>query len=208
MNFFYFILFTFIMFSCNEKRKQVATVGEKHFFLDEVDASIEPKLFQHLMEIYEERSNAIDLMIELHILNEEAKKRGITYENFIDSLYKAEIYDTPRKDGYMIYMQDSTKNFDISYEQGNQYIFRKEKRELRKKWVDSLNRVYDVKIDLKRPEKILHMNLDDVKCYYRNGDHFPLTMWIISDFDCSVCKELYPVFESIYEKYKEKINFA
>ena len=119
-----------------------------------------------------------------------------------------EIYDDPVKSKQISYLQDSTGRFDISHEQGNQILIRKAKGELRKRWVDSLSVPYKVKIDLKRPEKILRVEMNDVKCYDKYSKSLPLTLWVISDFDCSVCKELQPIFESIGEKYKNKINFA
>ena len=50
--------------------------------------------------------------------------------------------------------------------------------------------------------------MSDVKCYYQHGNTAPLTLWIISDFDCSVCKELQPVFDAVGNKFKDKINYT
>lgn len=185
----------------------VAEIAGKKVYLADVDAAIESRLYHHLTEIYDDRSTALNKLIEWDILNAEAAKRGMTYNDFTDSLYRVEIYNHSLKVGQLTYIQDTT-GFDISYEQGRQVILQKSERDLRKRWVDSLSGVYQVKINLTKPDKILKVDMSDVKCYYKNGDTSPLTLWVISDFDCSVCKELQPVFESVGEKFKGKINYA
>ena len=167
-NVFFCIMYLFIT-SCSENRKPIVEVAGKSIYVDAVDATIESKLYYHLMEIYDDRLLALNKMIEWEILNAEAVKRGMTYEDFIDSLYRVEIYDDPVKNNQIAYIQDSTGRFDISYEQGKQIMIRTAKSELRKRWVDSLSVPYKVKINLKRPEKILRIDMNDVECYDKYG---------------------------------------
>jgi thiol-disulfide isomerase/thioredoxin len=208
----FFIVFSFLflvgIYSCSEKRKQAAQVNGEVIFVDEVDAVIESQLYYYLLEIYESRKIALNALIESKILSLEARKRGMSYHVFLDSLYNIEIHNSAPKKNQLTFVQDSSGKFDISYEQGRQYILKKQESELRKRWADSLSNFYKVEINLKRPEKVFLLDMQDVKCYYKNGAGLPLTIWLISDFDCFSCRELQPMFESTLEKYSDKVNFA
>jgi hypothetical protein len=205
---FFSFLFIFSIFSCSEKRRQAATINGEAIFLEEIDEVIEPQLYYHLMEIYESRKIALSALIETKILNFEALKRGMSYQAFLDSLYNSEIHNAAPKKNQLTFVQDSSGKFDISYEQGRQYLLKKQESDLRKRWADSLSTFYKVEINLKRPEKVFLLDMQDVKSYYKNGADLPLTVWVVSDFDCFSCRELQPMIESTLTKYSDKVNFA
>jgi protein-disulfide isomerase len=81
-------------------------------------------------------------------------------------------------------------------------------RFLKAKWIDSLKISYGVQISLQAPQKMIIVDMKEAPCHYRNDIESLLTVWIISDFDCPLCRELKPVFDSVYYKYQDKIRFA
>lgn len=208
--FFLFLFIVVFVSSCSysETRKQAAEINGTVIYLDEIDSYVESELYYHLSEIYETRNLALSKLIETKIFQFEAAKRGMEYQAFLDSLYQKEIYNAPFKKNQLTYIRDSTGKYDISFEQGKDLMLRREERSLRKRWVDSLSAEYHVKISLKKPDKLLFIDMQDVKCYYKDSKDLPVTVWLISDFDCNVCKMLQPMFDSVLEKYNGKINLA
>ena len=50
--------------------------------------------------------------------------------------------------------------------------------------------------------------MDGVDGHIKGNPHTPLTLWVISDYDCYSCKELHHVIDSVYEQYRDKIQYA
>ena len=198
------VFFLFLFISCKDKKNPIADVAGIQIYLNDIDKSIEARLYQHLMEIYYDRLISLEKLIEWNILHAEAGKRGMKYVEFLDSLYKVNIYDR-KSDTQNV--QD-TLDFNVNFEQTRHAMNKISERNLRKHWVDSLKEEYRVKIYLTKPDKIIRIDMGDVQCHYRYGSDAPLTLWVISDFDCTVCKELQPVFETVAETYMGKINYS
>jgi len=60
-----------------------ATVGEREFTMEEVDAAARAKSIKPFQELYEARKSALEQMIAEHLLDSESSSRGITRDELI-----------------------------------------------------------------------------------------------------------------------------
>ena len=58
------------------------------------------------------------------------------------------------------------------------------------------------------PPKSPRVDLDNLHTYYRGNLKSEVSVIIISDFDCESCINAHTLYNSIYEKYKDKVKFG
>lgn len=202
MKIIHYILFVcFLLPSCkNNKRNMIAEFEGVPVYQDEVDIMIEPKLYHHLSNIYADRSAVLNGLIEKKILSAEASKRNMSYDAFIDSLYT--------HDKNLRSISDNLPENDYFQKKSKEYQVGRTKSLIRRKWADSLSPVYHVKKNLVLPQKNYYTDLNGIKCQIRGNKDAKAVLWVISDYDCFNCKELQPVYDSIYQMYQGEIKFA
>ena len=58
------------------------------------------------------------------------------------------------------------------------------------------------------PPKSPSIDLSNLHTYYRGNLQSKVSIIIISDFDCESCINAHNLYETIYQKYKEKVKFG
>lgn len=215
------IIVTLLCISCNQKNKKhkedvIAEINGIEISSSELDKLVQQELFDELNRIYNIRDLALTELIRNKILEQEAAKHNKSVADFLraytDSVISHYSYDslvvrynlnTPATMIYktsMMQIPPDTYEGRLSQRSKLEYI-------IQSQLVDSLINKSNVKRFL-YPPKSPGINMEKQTISYRGNTGSDVTLYLISDFDCGKCIELHPVYDSIYNKYKDKVRFG
>jgi thiol-disulfide isomerase/thioredoxin len=211
----------FLFTSCNrnagkQKADVIAEINGIEISSSELDKLVQQELFDELNRIYNIRDLALTELVSNKVLEQEAAKHNKSVPDFLraytdsvighysyDSLVAKYNLDTPAA---MLYktsmMQIPPDTYEGRLNQRNklEYI-------IRSRLTDSLINKGDVKRFL-YPPKSPGINMGKQAISYRGNMESDVTLYLISDFDCGKCIGLHPVYDSLYNKYRDKVRFG
>lgn len=198
-----------------EKHNILATVDSYPILSDSVNNLIKQELYDELNRIYIVRKVTLEKLIKEKLLQLEALKRHITLEELKNSLYKNKMTDEnltqfAKRTNYPDKVPEFRETLifhDINSVKGIELLTKRYKEYLLNQYVDSLKKLHQITISLK-PPKSPKMTIDNLILHYRGNVNSKVTFLIISDFDCSMCRESNSFFEKLYQKYKDKVRFG
>lgn len=220
MKFICFVTILLIFFSCQKKKEKhidqiAALVGTEQITLNEIDSKVSQELFDQLNRIHFIREMALKELIKDKLLKLESKKQGISMDSLLNRVYKEKI-DNKTIAAYLTRnnftntvpeFKNELKNYSIDSEKGKSIIMGRVKEKVLADYVDSLKS--DVNIVKKLlPPVSQYIKLNNSLIHYRGNTQSDITVLEISDFDCEMCREHYPVMKEIYNKYKDKVRFG
>jgi protein-disulfide isomerase len=219
---FYFLFFSILFFSCQTKKSKphiqsgiAFTIDSKAYSYKDVDATVRQELFDELNRIYSIRKIAIDFMIQKEILKIEAKAKNISTDDLLDSLYKKKITDANRikyikendyTEGIPI-LEKGYQTYDIKSKKGKRVLLERLKKTILHEYIDSLKTVYNINIYLKPPTSPT-IKIKNLMTYYKGNLDSNITFLQISDLECEMCREYAPIFNELYQKYKDSVRFG
>jgi protein-disulfide isomerase len=181
----------------------------------EVDNNIRQELYDELNRIYIIRKIALEDVIKNKLLLLEATKYKITIDKLLDSLYQHGI-NSKRFQKYIIdnryyngipVFERTLKYYDINLVHGHEVLIKRFKEYLLMNYVDSLKVIYKARI-LLQPPISPNIKFDDLMVHYRGDLKSKVTLTVISDFECEMCRKYNAIFDSIYLKYGNKVRFG
>ncbi len=211
-----------IVFSCTNNREKISvsnniisTIDSLEITYEEIDNTLQQELFDKLSQIYALRRIAMESTINSKVLAIEASKKKITVDELLNEVYDNKITtqnlinyskqigrekSIPEfRDNLVFYPTESPKGQEILKKGYKEY--------LKKQLEDSLKKLHTIKKFLTPPRSPI-IKLDELMVHYRGNKNSKVTFIEISDFDCGMCKEFSPVFNKMYQKYKDKVNFG
>lgn len=220
----YIIFFTVILTSCNPNKKRnviyeesniVAYIDSVPISFEEIDDLCRQELFDELSRIHLIRKITLAEVIKDKIIELEAQKLNVTVENLKNSLFKKKINDEnldryAKSANYIDKIPELRETYvvhDIKSAKGQEILIGKYKEYLLNQYIDSLKELHQIKISLKPPTPP-KITLDNLIVHYKGNLGSPVTFLIISDFDCSMCREHNVLFEHLYSIYKDKVRFG
>ncbi len=218
----FLIILFLISFSCDRNKNNsesdsdiVAYVNTAPILLEEIDKEIKQELYDELNRIYFIRKVALEEKIKDKILALEAKHKNLSVDELIDSIrkkgekegkLKAFIERNGYNNGIPVY-ERTIKTYPIKSSKGEMVLKKKFEDYLIKEFIDSLKSVYQTDILLTPPISPL-LDIKRMLVHYEGDLNSKVTLIIASDFDCHMCREQNPLFERLYEKYKDKVRFG
>lgn len=215
------MIITLLCFSCNQKKGKhkgdiIAEINGVEISSSELDKLVQQELFDELNRIYNIRDLALTELIKNKILEQEAMRHNKSVPDFLrtytDSVINHYSYDslvikyklnTPSVMIYktsMVQIPPDTYEGRLNQRSKLEYI-------VQSQLIDSLINKSKVKRFL-YPPKSPNINMEKQAISYRGNTGSDVTLYLISDFDCGKCIELHPVYDSIYNKYKDKVRFG
>jgi hypothetical protein len=193
----------------------IAEIDNKPIYEDELNTIIKQELFDELNRISELKKKALEQLINVKLVQDEANKNGMPYQDFID-------YYTDRK--INIYGVDSLlKYYKISsvlhLHDKNMYTVSTDspiskvsklyylKGAIIDELLDSLRKTKEINCYIYPPKSPL-IDLTNLHGYYRGNIHSKVNVTIVSDFDCAACINAHVLYDSIYHIYKDKVRFG
>lgn len=182
---------------------------------EEVDNLTKQELYDQLSRIYLIRKITLDQVIKDKILQLEAEKLNITTEELKNKLYKNKITEANLEKfasntnypGKVLELRETLVFHDIKSVKGKEILTTRYKEYILNQYVDSLKKTHQISISLK-PPKSPTIKLDNLVTHYKGNLNSAISFLVISDFDCSMCREENPIFEKMYLKYKDKVRFG
>lgn len=199
----------------SQKNKVVAEVGEEILYADELNTIIKQELFDELNKIYEIKKKALEQLINVKLLQNEANKKQLTYQQYINSYTDAQIGKLGLDSLFMRYNIQSTiefrdtnmYNISINSTNGKYSKLYQLRGAIVDDLLDSLKQNKRI-VQYLYPPKSPLIDLTDLHTYYRGNLHSKVSIVIISDFDCGTCINSHDLYESIYQEYKDKVKFG
>lgn len=191
-----------------------ATLDDEEVTVEEVDALIQSQLYESLYGIYYKRKVALTELLADKVLIKEAKSRGINKETLI----KTEVSSKKTDEGLQKFIKDNQldlgipdpnnplHSYDIDTEEGKLYLNKIYEQKLLEDYILSLQEKYNLHLTLS-PPLTPKINLKGVAGHYRGKKNSAVQIMIIADFECSQCRNLAPLFDHLYNLYKDKVGF-
>lgn len=210
------ILFTFCTNnSPNKKKDIIGKINEVYIYSSDIEKLMQQEIFDQLNSIYNIKSKTLDTYIDLKILEQEAINKNLTVENYTNTYVAQKIKSIGIDSLSKLYGLENR----IKFHGLNMSVSKKEslddktelkyniKASLIRSLIDSLRK--DITIEKYiYPPKSPNIELDDLVVYYRGNKDSNVTFYTISDYDCNKCIETYPLLDSLYTIYKDKVKFG
>ncbi|MEG0463074.1 thioredoxin domain-containing protein [Bacteroides sp.] len=203
--------------ACNEHKKAIiiAEIDGQAISENELNTLIKQELFDELTRIYEIKKKALEQLINVKLIQAIANEKQMSYQQFIDyytenkmkncgidSLLKqykiSTILQLRDTNMYTVPTHSPTAEFPRYYQL---------KGAIMSELLDSLKKGKDIKQYL-YPPKSPSIDLSKLHTYYRGNQKSDVTFITISDFDCESCIHSHRLYDSIYNKYKDRVKFG
>lgn len=215
------ILVVIFSLSCNvknEEKKIVAYINANAIYLESVDSLVIQEIFDQEYKMFQIRRVALDEYVSNQILAEYLNSKSMSLgelENYLlsrqpkDSYIKNIMSENEIENGFQIFRNNGVEFISLESEEG-QYLFEtKLKNFLIENILDSLKREYEIEILLHPPaHPKLNMSNERIYKHSRGNLVSKKEIVIITDYECFTCKEKHPLFDSLYEEYKNEFKFS
>lgn len=190
-----YILSFLLLCSCAGKHKDVvAECDGQEILLSELSERTRQEMFDLLNMAYEIKMKAVDDLIKERLLEKEAKRKGVSVEEYIN------LYVSRKENSLSLAeMQIITENSVRQKSKQRSYLIQG--------LADSLFREAKVNKYVyppRRPELIIA----DLPIHYRGNLSSSTNLLVASDFDCQRCIEFEKTLQQLYDKYQKKVKFG
>jgi len=194
--------------------EKVAVIDGQPITYGEVEKSSGGKLKQAevkaLTDLYDARRGAIDEMLTKRLLEDEAKSKGKTLDQWYQSDFLQSLPPPSEAELKQLYEQHKNEVGGQSYEQVHdrlvQFMKQQKSRDQLTGFIDQLKQKHGVKVTLAPP------NLPRVevaaKGPSRGPDNATVTIVEFSDFQCPYCGRVYPTVEKLMKDYDGKVRLV
>ena len=227
--------------SCNSHQSSkgtekdiIAEFDGEAIYASEINTIIKQELYDELCRIHNIKKEALEQLINVKLLQKEANKKQLTYQQYIDEYTDAKIKKTGTDSLLKRYNINSITEFrgksaysvPIGSPTGKVTRLFHLKGAIVNELLDSLKRNKKI-LQYLYPPKSPSIDLNSLHTYYRGNlqskerdprasfltrrilwDHGFETMIIISDFDCDACINAHSLYDSIHQEYKDKVKFG
>jgi protein-disulfide isomerase len=179
------------------------------------DTEIGPKLRQAevkaLTDLYDQRRNLVDELISRRLLEEEAKSKGKTLEQWYQTEYMNSVPEPSDEEAKAFYEEHKAQippgqSFDDLKGRIKQVVRQQKLRDGMGKLVEGLRTRHNVQVALEPPD--LPRIEVEAKGPARGPDKAPVTIVEFSDFQCPYCGREYPVIERVMKEYDGKVRLV
>src|SRR4051794_8180779 len=179
------------------------------------DKDVGPKVKQAeakaLTDLYEQRRGAVDELINRRLLENEAKSKGKTLDQWFQTDYMASVPEPSDADAKAFYEEHKAQippgqGFDELKPRIKQAVKQQKLRDNMGKMLEDLKAKHKVVVALQPPE--LPRVEVEAKGPARGPDKAPVTIVEFSDFQCPYCGREYPVIERVMKEYDGKVRLV
>jgi protein-disulfide isomerase len=197
-----------------EPGKQVAVIDGQPITYGDVEKSSAGKLKQAevkaLTDLYDARRGAIDEMLTKRLLEEEAKTKGKTVDQWYQSDFLQGLPPPSEAEVKQLYEQHKNEVGGQSYEQVHerlvQFVKQQKSRDQLTGFIDQLKKKHGVQITLAPPD--LPRVEVAAKGPSRGPDNATVTIVEFSDFQCPYCGRVFPTVEKLMKDYDGKVRLV
>jgi protein-disulfide isomerase len=179
------------------------------------DREIGPKLRQAevkaFTDLYDQRRSLIDELISRRLLEEEARAKGKTLEQWFQTDYMSSVPEPSDAEAKAFYEEHKSQvpqgqSFDELKPRIKQAVRQQKLREGMGKMLEDLKSKHNVHLALEPPE--LPRVEVEAKGPTRGPANAPVTIVEFSDFQCPYCGREVPVIERVMKEYDGKVRLV
>src|SRR3989449_4185859 len=179
------------------------------------DHEVGPKLRQAevkaLTELYEQRRGLIEEMITRRLLEDEAKAKGKTIEQWYQTEYMPSVAESTDAEAKAFYDEHKAQipqgqSFDDLKPRIKQAVRQQKLRDGMGKLVEDLKSKHHVQVALQAPD-VPRIEVE-AKGPSRGPDNAPVTIVEFSDFQCPYCGREVPVIDRLMKEYDGKVRLV
>jgi protein-disulfide isomerase len=193
--------------SAQESQKIVATIDGRPIYEQDLMSVAGPNLLELRKQEFKAKSDALDSIIRKRLVEEEAKKKGLTAEELLRQEVDAKIpepSDDEARGYYLAMRSNASLPFEQIKAQVKQVLKNSEIRQAREKYTDSLRE--EARIAILLPPPTVRVTYDATRA--KGSDDAPVTIVEFADFQCPFCSRVEPTLRDVLAKYKGKVRLA
>ncbi len=186
----------------------IAIVSGKPIYVRDLAGTTAAQLLQVHQQVYNLESHALDTLIRQKVVENEAKKQGVS----VDALYKKEVdskVPNPSRAevrGYYLAVKAQVNQpFDKVEPQLEKVVKALEIQQARQKYADALRAKANVAVLLQPP--IVELGSND-PARVEGNPKAPITIVEFGDFQCPFCGRVEPTLTDLLKKYKGQVKLA
>ncbi len=186
----------------------IATVAGEPIYEHDLEGATAAQMLQIHQEEYKIESKALDALIRKKLVENEAKKQGMTVEQLYQKEVDSKVPDPSEAEvkGYYFAVKNQVNEpFEKVEPQLAKVVKALEIQQAREKYADSLRAKANVSILLQPPT--VRLGANDPARIEGNPDA-PVTIVEFADFQCPFCGRVEPTLTNLLKKYKGKVKLA
>lgn len=192
----------------------IAKIGSEVIEKAEIDALIQPEMYESLFNTYYARNAMLEEAIAQKLLLREAKKLGVGVDSLrsmisskkMDSTSRAQFVEENFLGNGLVDPDRIGRKVPLESERGQQLLEQAMKRSILQTYIERLRGESNVQVFLEPPLPP-PIDLSEIKYHSLSGKGKKNTIWLFADYSCSHCIEFYPVFDHLVRLYGEQIEF-
>jgi protein-disulfide isomerase len=196
-----------LILSAQDSQRPVATVDGQPIYEQDLMSVAGPSLLELRNQEYKVKREALDKLILKKLVEAEAKKKGVTAEEFLQQEVDSKVAapsDEEAKGYYLAGKNQTTLPFDQIKSQIKQLLKNSETQQAREKYADSLRTKTEVAVLLRPPT--LDVAYDPVRV--KGDPKAPVTIVEFADFQCPFCKKTEATLKEVLAKYNGRVKLA
>ena len=185
----------------------VATVEGHAIYEEDLMPAIQPQMLALRSQEYDIKKKALDDVIQQRLLENAAKKKGVTAEQFLAQEVDAKVADPSDAEvqGYYMALRDRTKSsfaeIQVQLKQGLKQAM---VQQARQDYLKRLREEGNVVVQLSAPR--VDVAFDPARV--RGNADAPVTIVEFSDYQCPYCHQVEPTIAALLAKYGDRVRFA
>jgi protein-disulfide isomerase len=185
----------------------VAIVQGQPVYEDELTTAAQGQLMPLRQQEYEVKKGVLDNIIQQKLLDDAAKKKGLTAEQFLAQEVDAKVPEPSEAEmqGYYLAVRDKTKStFAELQPQLKQAVKQGLVQQARQDYLKKLRQDAAVVVELDAPR----VNVSPDPARVRGNANAPVTIVEFSDYQCPYCRQAEPTIAAVVAKYGDKVRLA
>jgi len=184
-----------------------ATVGGSDITMEELDKAAKGQLQKIETEIYRTKKRALDGLIEERLIEDAAKKRGLSAEKYLAEELDSKVAAPSEEEIKALYDTSKDrlkKSYDEVKGQIADYLKANRRMRARTDLIKGLKEAADVKINLEPPR--IYVDIKDAPTMGEKDAK--ITIIEFSDYQCPYCKRVRPTIWRLVDEYKGKMSYT
>jgi protein-disulfide isomerase len=187
-------------------RTVIAEVNGAELTLTDLEKKNAAALFQARSTYYDLERKVVQSFIDDYLLEQQAKKEGLTVAELFDRHVNSKIAADPSEEALRVYYEgvDTAEPYEAVRGKIIDAIRQRRTEKAKTEYMQSLRRQSTLTVRLAPPRAPVSMK--DVPVRGEAGAR--VTVLEFADYECAYCQQIHPVLQRIEKEFKGKVAFA
>jgi protein-disulfide isomerase len=193
-----------------DRDRLFATVNGRPVKSGHLEDAIAPLIFSFQHRVHDMRQSRLDSIINSKLLEQEARKRGVTTVALLEVETTRRANALTEQDAKRFYEENKSRitgDYAALKDQLLSFVREQERRKLEAELADRLRKAASVKVFLKAPEPPAFALSNEDQPHKGDADA-PVTIVEFTDFECSTCARTQPTLEELLAEYHGKVKLV